>query len=1433
MFQNVLSSWPIRSNIREEERGAIVPAVTLASCLLLLVVLTTGLFAQEPNYNETTTYNVDGSNNNITGRSCGDGLGRGLQSQVKINGKDTVIVSGGPEYDDAGRPVKSPKTFAYAKTSGNLDFISGNLITGTNCANDYYNGTSGRPDAGGYAFSETKYYDDPLSRVKAKGAPGTAFSVTANPSRVWYFGVSGTGSSSDAANYFDNNGFIKPPHLINDGIFNDLEVLIPAYLEANMPMPENYTYALTVTMNPDGNFSQQITDLAGNTLRTWAWSSTANQDTIISHLVYDIAGRVLEEKPPKTTGKEVNSSFTSYNTLGQVLEKSTPDGNTVSYTYDDEGKLETVTDANSLAESPSTRKIIKYTYDDFGRTVTTSQYCATTGIRATRIRTVYDFPDSARQFLAQSPFEQEDPDAIIAGLAYTTGRAVATISYDQSFAPATNDVSNECNYSKKVIDLFSYDNDGRLVRKYKSIPGLPLQTTKFGYDVHGKILADTLIFQDKTSGLPVTTVTAYFYDSNGRLSRIARNNKDFVTYSYDILGKPVAKAFQKQGVLSYPVYQTSTISGWVDTIRTGDNAFKEALFYNQSATVGPFNGNISRAVATTTISGVTNPGASLDLNYTYDRIDRLTAVRNGASSTPGDEYDGAYSYLKDGRILRKNDNIDQKTWGDYTYFPGTNKLKKIANSESKAGVGANPNYIYDNNGNMVFDRSKYMVAEYDWRDMPVRFVFFDRIPENIATWDDVKGLFTNSTVSIVSELAMMYDAGGDRVLKEEVAPRSTNCTPRAPGDNLSALVIENISNNGVYEITTDGTLVTCSQINESVDMAANPPPDGALITGTLDATKTALAETEAFISGMLIDGNQQPGTDGDFSAQSLPDETPQILVTALSGSFMIHGARPGRDVISGVAYGQGSSVFEKPARSSPYALSYVNVGGEGISRSDGSFNFFVKDHLGSIRIVLNEDMQPQEATAYLAYGTKKEMKTSPTTTRERFTGKEYDQEGPKFARLDIDIELNFALQHNDDNKPNRIGIYFTDAPNDPLKAAIINFDIDPNTDFGKIKKTIYYPREKTIAWVHFVLNDELVWCAVNGIDETVEAGKMRKISKVSTNIGDFVPTPPKSFLTYSTPENCDVAGAQAYYFGARYYDPEVGIWMSCDRAGQFNSPYGYATNPIIYIDSDGNWFIIDDALAIVIGGVAGGITAWKTGKNVLAGIAIGAAIGEASLLTGGAAAGAAAGFFAAGSAAGTIVGGIAGGAAAGFMSGFWNTIAFGGKDGYFTGDMGRAFSVGGYSALIGGGIGGLTSSSQVLFGDKTAYTSQIKGALENNGNPIFDQGEKSLLGHTYQAEFSSGPISPVSGMRLLSTATMKVTWEQVLTSGITGGIAQALPGAFTPIINSAQLLGVDPQKRNISKEKEFDAGPLDVKVKGEVKDVPVFDPRWFGFLSYY
>jgi len=40
----------------------------------------------------------------------------------------------------------------------------------------------------------------------------------------------------------------------------------------------------------------------------------------------------------------------------------------------------------------------------------------------------------------------------------------------------------------------------------------------------------------------------------------------------------------------------------------------------------------------------------------------------------------------------------------------------------------------------------------------------------------------------------------------------------------------------------------------------------------------------------------------------------------------------------------------------------------------------------------------------------------------------------------------------------------------------------------------------------------------------------------------------------------DEGGLGWYYFGARYYDPLIGRWVSVDPAGEYPSPYVYVGN---------------------------------------------------------------------------------------------------------------------------------------------------------------------------------------------------------------------------------------------------------------------------------
>jgi len=132
--------------------------------------------------------------------------------------------------------------------------------------------------------------------------------------------------------------------------------------------------------------------------------------------------------------------------------------------------------------------------------------------------------------------------------------------------------------------------------------------------------------------------------------------------------------------------------------------------------------------------------------------------------------------------------------------------------------------------------------------------------------------------------------------------------------------------------------------------------------------------------------------------------------------------------ISTTIYVGSAGVFEQDGAGVPIEFAYANhaEGRTKYSGANGTNYSYFMDHLGSTRLVLTDDGEDiVEATAYQAYGTVDELQPpagDQPKVREKFTGKEFDEEGDEngaegirlayFGARYYDAEVGYWVSHD-------------------------------------------------------------------------------------------------------------------------------------------------------------------------------------------------------------------------------------------------------------------------------------------------------------------------------------------------------------------------------------------------------------------------------------
>ena len=516
----------------------------------------------------------------------------------------------------------------------------------------------------------------------------------------------------------------------------------------------SYTYdgrgnRLTVT-DDLGRVTTFVYDANGNVIsmtnpRGFTTTSTynvLNQITTITDALgnatsftYDPAGAQLTITDPLGCVQE-----TTYDILGRTLTETDRNGNVTTYAYDPVGNLSQITDAlggitsftydennNRLTETNALGHTTTYVYDELNRQV--EMHDALGGITESvydalsRLESLIDANDHATTYtydaegqaiaitdaLGHASYNVYDPAGNLIESTDRNGNTT-TFAYDalnreesltnalghtgETVYDAVGNVIARTNF-RGYTTQFVYDENNNLVQQIDAMGGVtsrvydPLDrpisetdanghTTTSAYDAVGRLLSVTL---------PEGQVSSYTYDCEGNQTSFTNGRGFTTTYEYDALNRGISET-DPLGYTSSTVYDP--IGQIIENIDANGNSTGyeydalsrltrviDALGHTTIYTYDPVGNRLTKTDA--------NGHAMI---FVYDAVNRLIRETNAIGSV------WEYTYDPEGNLI---DSLDANVTTILYDFDAVHQMTAMHFADASEDVA----YVYDENGNLI------------------------------------------------------------------------------------------------------------------------------------------------------------------------------------------------------------------------------------------------------------------------------------------------------------------------------------------------------------------------------------------------------------------------------------------------------------------------------------------------------------------------------------------------------------------------------------------------------------------------------------------------------------------------------------------------------------------------------------------------------------
>jgi YD repeat-containing protein len=666
-----------------------------------------------PNYIETIEFSGTTAGDRIS-RVYYDGLGRPIQSQLRVNASDVIVQH--TFYDVNGREEAITRPITTSNTG--LAYITKNSLMGSSWSPGggivmgsgfQYSGSNAEIgfDAE-YSYSQTSYYADPLGRVAKQVPPGLTYRMSGVPERTVRFEY---GFNSASVESFSALGYAM-----------------------------NRLHKRTV-IDENGDRLWEYTDGWGRTIAQVVDFGKSSVGVVSSHDIftgfeYDLLDRLVKVHEPRGWSTTNFKRVYNYDRLGRLTSETSPDLNgSIEYLYDRAGNLRLKKDAKGV--------ITYYLYDDLHRLIEVGKYLGSSSNFNQANANSTNFPSYLPDREISRDYSYDSPT--FTGAINVKGRPARARAYRNGVHFLTSH--------------YSYNNDGNVSwmrHQYEGMSGI--KRVEYLYDRQGRVTRKGIVDEGNTS---LKLYTHYEYDRGGRLQKVLTNltggstNKNTeAEYSYFASGqvKQLKLGHNTVETLDYAYNARNWLTGINNVNTPGSRRFAQSLHYDQTALGSSpwFNGNIG---ATRIYNAAVGAQPRIGYRFNYDRSNRLTLAQtyHTSSWTETDNFKvDSLKYDKSGNITRlRRYNQSGGVMDNFTYNYQTNTNRLIS-------IPGYSTYLYDNNGNMTKDTARDILnTEYDIHNMPLAM---HRDLSIIQYWYDANG---NRVRKDASGANQVYVRGAD------------------------------------------------------------------------------------------------------------------------------------------------------------------------------------------------------------------------------------------------------------------------------------------------------------------------------------------------------------------------------------------------------------------------------------------------------------------------------------------------------------------------------------------------------------------------------------------------------------------------------------------------------------------------------------------------